>query len=174
MIAREWLERGANAQSPFEAFTNFWIAFNNLYGPDGAREIDRIVGFLSDNTTTTQASKVIQDHPDQIAYLLSEPVIDMRGNGRDTAEAIVAFHGTADPLEQLRQLFRVIYQVRCNLLHGQKSPTVVRDEHLCNCSAPIVAAVAANSVYQFIQADVASRPGLSQALGVSTYDHENP
>lgn len=146
MVAREWLKRGKSAHSPIDAFTDFWRGFNNLYGPGGAREIDRIKGYLSAHVPPDVASKIISTHPDQVAYLLSRPVTDMHGNGRDTAAAIADFKGTGDPLEQLRSLFTIIYQARCNLQHGQKSPTVDRDLRLCECSAPIVCAVVAHSV----------------------------
>jgi hypothetical protein len=146
MVAREWLKRGEVAHSPIDAFTDFWRGFNNLYGPGGAREIDRIKGYLSAHIPSAVASTIISSHPNQVAYLVSKPVIDMRGNGRDTAVAIADFKETGDPLERLRALFTIIYQVRCNLQHGQKSPTVDRDLRLCECSAPIVSAVVAHSV----------------------------
>ena len=146
MVASEWLERGKAAHSPIEAFSDFWRGFNNLYGHGRASEIDRIKGYLSARIPPDIASLIISTYPEQVAYLLSQPVIDMRGNGRDTATAIAAFQATTNQLDQLRELFVIIYQVRCNLQHGQKSPTVYRDLYLCECSAPIVAAVVAHSV----------------------------
>ena len=121
------------------------MGFNNLYGPNGAAEIDRITGFLSARIPPAEAARRLHGGAKEIVDLRATPVKDVRGNGDDTANAIGAFHGTADPLEQLRQLFRVIYQVRCNLLHGQKSPTADRDQQLCACSAPIIAAVVAHT-----------------------------
>lgn len=146
MIAHEWLERGKAAHSPIDAFTDLWRGFNNLYGHGDAREIDRIKGYLSAHIPSGVASQVISTYRDQVAYLLSQPVMDMRGNGRDTAAAIAAFRGTENPLDQLCELLAIIYQIRCNLQHGQKSPTANRDLHLCECAAPIVAAIVAHSV----------------------------
>jgi hypothetical protein len=146
MVAREWLERGKAANSSIDAFTDFWRGFNKLYGHSGAREIDRIKDYLSTHIPTGVASQIISAHPSEVGYLLSKPVIDMRGNGRDTAAAIAAFQATTDPLLKLCEIFAVIYQVRCNLQHGQKSPTVDRDLKLCECSAPLVAAVVSHFV----------------------------
>lgn len=146
MVAREWLERGRAAQSPIDAFTDFWRGFNNLYGPGSGIELDRIKSYLSAHTPPDIASQIISTHQEQVDYLLSQPVIDMRGNGRDTAAAIAAFQAARNPIDQLRELFAVIYQVRCNLQHGQKSPAVDRDLRLCECSAPLVAAVVEHSV----------------------------
>ena len=65
----------------------------------------------------------------------------MRGKGRDTAPNMEAFNTAADSMRKLDELFMVIYQVRCNLEHGQKSPNRGRDVLLYQCAAPIVAEV---------------------------------
>lgn len=144
MSVREWLQRGASADSPIDAFTDFWRGFNNLYGHthDGA-EIERIRAFLRARISSKDAASILASHPKQVAYLLSQPVIDMRGNGRSSAAAITAFHATDDVQTKLCELFAVIYLVRCNLEHGQKSPSTDRDIRLCESSAPLVAAVVA-------------------------------
>lgn len=142
MLAREWLQRGKLAQSPIEAFTDFWRAFNNLYSTSpGADELARIRAFLMANVPPIAAATMLSFHREQMDYLLSQPVIDMRGNGRNTEAAIAAFRAGGNHQENLRELFAIIYQVRCNLQHGQKSPTVERDLRLCDCSAPFIAAV---------------------------------
>lgn len=41
-------------------------------------------------------------------------------------------------IEQLKSIFMMIYQVRCNLEHGQKSPTGERDILLCKHSSLIL------------------------------------
>ena len=147
MPAHEWLKRGKSAKSPIDAFTDFWRGFNNLYGAvAGTPELKKLQDFLVANVPSAEAATMLAAHPDQVAYLLSQPVIDMRGNGRNTAGAIAAFHASNDSQIKLCELFNVIYQVRCNLEHGQKSPTVARDMQLCECSAPIVEAVVAHSV----------------------------
>lgn len=147
MPAREWLNRGKTAQSPIDAFTDFWRGFNNLYGQTpGPTELARLQAFLAARVSPAAAAPILANHSGQIVYLVSQPVIDMRGNGRDTSDAIAAFAATHDAQVKLCKLFAVIYQVRCNLEHGQKSPTVDRDVRLCECSAPIVAAVVAQFV----------------------------
>ena len=146
MSAREWLTRGVAALSPIDAFTDYWRGFNNLYGSIPGNELSKIRSFLTANVPPAAATTMLTAHPVQVAYLLSQPVIDMRGTGRDAADAIAAFHASTDPLAKLCEVFAVIYQVRCNLQHGQKSPTVDRDVRLCECSAPLTAAVVARSV----------------------------
>jgi hypothetical protein len=145
MVAREWLKRGQSAKPPIDAFTDFWRGLNSLYSAyAGATEVAKIRAFLSARVSSAAAAKMLSSHPQDVTYLLSQPVIDMRGNGRDTAVAIAAFHASDNSQEKLCELFAVIYQVRCNLEHGQKSPNVERDLRLCECSAPMVEAVVAH------------------------------
>jgi hypothetical protein len=136
--ARQWLDRGNAAQSPIDAFSDFWRGFNNLYAQT---ELTKVKAFLAARVLSEEAERILADHPRHVAYLLSQPIIDMRGNGRDTSAAIRAFQASDDAQVKLGELFAIIYQARCNLMHGQKSPTDDRDLKLCECCAPIVAAV---------------------------------
>jgi len=65
----------------------------------------------------------------------------MRGNGRDTTANIQAFNVATNSLAKLQEIFMIIYQVRCNLEHGQKSPNSERDIQLCQWASPVVAHV---------------------------------
>ena len=142
MKAREWYERGQKAGGPIDALSDYWRGFNNLFFPVKAgTEREKIKQFLSEKLNASQAFDVLENHKPEVDYLLSQPVIDMRGNGKDTAIDARAFHESTDPLEKLSHLFMVIYQVRCNLEHGQKSPSRDRDQELCRCASPIVAHV---------------------------------
>lgn len=142
MKAREWLERGKQMSDPIDAFSSYWRGFNNLFSSVGqGQERDRIKSYLGTNISPEQAQEVLNINTAQIDYLLSQPVIDMRGNGKDTSRSIEAFHGAADTKAKLSELFMVIYQVRCNLEHGQKSPIRDRDVRLCACAAPIISYV---------------------------------
>ena len=142
MVAREWLESGDERSAPVDQLTDYWRAFNNLYSSvTGPSEPQRIVNFLALHVPEERATTILQDREREARYLLSVPVVDMRGNGRDTSDCIEKFDGAGNSLEKLQQLFRVIYQVRCNLEHGQKSPTDDRDVRLCQAAGPVVADV---------------------------------
>lgn len=142
MKAREWLDRGRQTADPIDAFTSFWRAFNNLFSAVGnGQERGKIKLFLSQQLSEVQAKEILQNNPAEVLYLLSQPVIDMRGNGKDTTQNIQAFSSAVDSLAKLQELFMVIYQVRCNLEHGEKSPKTVRDIKLCQSAAPLVAYV---------------------------------
>ncbi|MGL5486860.1 MAG: hypothetical protein ACRDC6_11305 [Shewanella sp.] len=142
MKAREWLERGLERNDPIDLFTDAWRGFNNLfYIEPGHTERDKINSYLSTKVNEKVAQELIEGHKTEIEYLVSQPVIDMRGNGRNTAESINEFNISGSNLEKLQALFKIIYQVRCNLEHGQKSPTRERDIKLCSSSWSLVAEV---------------------------------
>lgn len=144
MTAREWLQRGISAVSPIDALADYWRAFNNLYAATRSNGAERtkIRSYLNQAVSDEIATEVLAVDDESLAVLLARPVTDMRGGGRDTNPAIEAFATTAsNQKEKLIALFMIIYQVRCNLEHGDKSPTATRDLALCKASAVFVAAV---------------------------------
>ncbi len=73
---------------------------------------------------------------------MSEPVSDTRGNGRDTQRDIDKYnHPTSTDVDKIKSLFMIIYQIRCNLEHGGKSPIVERYKKLREVSAPIISKI---------------------------------
>ena len=142
MKAREWLNRGLEGRDPIDLLTDSWRGFNNLFYPcDGGNERSKIRNYLEQSISEEVAKELIENHEQEVAYLLSRPVNDMRGNSRNTAPSIKAYEGTSSFTEKLIELFIIIYQVRCNLEHGQKSPSRERDVQLCTSAWPLVAEV---------------------------------
>ncbi len=142
MKAREWYNQCLERDDPIDSLTDVWRGFNNLfYSETGGSEREKINNYLSARVSEETAKELIGGHQKEIAYLISQPVVDMRGNGRDTEESINEYNSSGDNLEKLKALFTIIYQVRCNLEHGQKSPTRGRDIELCSSSWPLVAKI---------------------------------
>ena len=139
MKAQEWLQRSLETEDPIDGFSNVWRAFNNLYYPmNGPHERAKILRFLEESVDEELAAVLLAEHEGKVNYLLGKPVNDMRGNGRNTAHHIEAFQVGDTYLDKLKELFMIIYQVRCNLEHGQKSPSRVRDVELCRSARPLV------------------------------------
>jgi hypothetical protein len=138
--AREWLERGSRAQDSFDALSNYWRGFNNLFAGTG-QERQLISTFLRARVDESLAGKLLESHAVDASVLMSQPVVDMRGNGKDTSPYMSRFRNAETAIDKLEALFMVIYQVRCNLEHGQKSPSRDRDAALCKAACPFVAAV---------------------------------
>jgi hypothetical protein len=122
-----------------DASSDLWRAFNSLYATNRLRsEQEKIQAFLAEHVPEAQAAEVLEAHPSEVEYLLSHPVIDMRGNGRDTTQNMERYRAAKDSLSKLKEVFLVIYQVRCNLEHGQKSMNRERDVQLCKAAVPLV------------------------------------
>lgn len=137
MKAREWLKRGEESADPFDALSNYWRGFNNLFAGRG-QERDLISAFLRAHVDEQFAAALLGNHAQEAHTLLSQPVKDMRGNGKDTSPFMKEFAKVATALDKLVALFMVIYQVRCNFEHGQKSPSRGRDEALCKAACSFV------------------------------------
>ena len=142
MKAHEWHDRGTTSNDPIDAFANFWRGFNNLFAAQGkAQEREKIRAFIQASVTEDRAADILESAKHSVNYLLSEPVVDMRGNNKDTAGNVAAYGTATTERAKLEELAMIIYQVRCNLEHGQKSPNRQRDVQLCASSSPIIAAI---------------------------------
>ena len=140
MKAREWSERGEVASDSFDALSNYWRGFNSLFAGQG-QERQLISAFIHSKLDEQFAQALLDGHTQEVVDLISAPVIDMRGNGKDTSQYMAEFGAARTAVEKLVALFMVIYQIRCNFEHGQKSPSRARDETLCKAAYPFVAGV---------------------------------
>lgn len=140
MKALEWIERAEIAEDVFQRMDDAWRAFNNLYaeGNVAGSELERLQDYLRRTIEEKASFRLISEFKDPIAVLLDPPVIDMRRNGRTTEGHMRAYREAPNAVEQLTALFGIIYQVRCNLQHGQKSPRRPRDRDLCAAAAPVI------------------------------------
>ncbi|TMP15464.1 HEPN domain-containing protein [Pseudoalteromonas sp. S2893] len=140
MKSLECLQRGLNHDDPMDCLSNCWMGFNNLYSAHQSNsEIQAIKQFIDANVDVGTAQKLIDNHQTEITYFMSRPIIDMRGNGRNSQRDIDSYNSSDCPLAKLKSILMFIYQVRCNLMHGQKSPSRDRDVELCKHSWPFVA-----------------------------------
>jgi hypothetical protein len=139
MKAIEWLDRGLNQNDPIDCLSNCWMGFNNLYSNASGAEVDSIKSFIDANVNNETAQELLDNHQTEITYFMSRPVFDMRGNGRSSQRDINNYNSTTCAITKLKSILMVVYQVRCNLMHGQKSPSRERDVDLCKHSWPFVA-----------------------------------
>ncbi|MCK8132029.1 HEPN domain-containing protein [Pseudoalteromonas sp. 2CM28B] len=140
MKSIEWLERGLNQNDPIDCLSNCWMGFNSLYSNSSSKtEVDSIKSFIDTNVDLKVAQELLDNHQIEITYFMTRPVIDMRGNGKSSQTDIDIFNSTDCAVSKLKSILMVIYQVRCNLMHGQKSPSRDRDVDLCKHSWPFVA-----------------------------------
>jgi len=122
--ARSWLSHAASSQDDFDRFMALWIALNALYSEyqtESERRAIREFVFSDEYRLSDQQMRGILDHPGA-HYFKTRTVRDVRGTGSDTAEdAAVLGNTRLPPKPRLKALLMVLYQVRCNLFHGNKT-----------------------------------------------------
>ena len=147
MKAREWKKRGDVATDDFEALSNYWRSFNGLYFATlGSDERSKIKLYISNNISELKAEEILTKCEVAVSHLIAKPVVDMRGTGRSTAENVADFSTAENNLRKLVQLVIIIYQIRCNFEHGQKSPKNIRDVELCGFAAEIISEIIADQI----------------------------
>ncbi|MGF1788902.1 hypothetical protein L4D00_24250 [Photobacterium swingsii] len=140
MKAVEWLDRGLSHDDPMDCFTNCWIGFNNLYSNYPAdSERSSIKNFVDANVTESVAEELINLHNEEISYFISQAVINMSNTEQNTQRDINSYNISESFIAKLKSILMMTYQVRCNVIHGSKSPNRERDVELCRYSWPFIA-----------------------------------
>jgi hypothetical protein len=146
LLAYRWLH--AADDRLWADFPRYWMAFNALYNavrqehdPE-ARAATKVIRLFFEPADAPACLQRIG--PGRIAELVALPPGDDRLNPTDphyrskaTAAARIV-SGSNDPVERLAALITIVYQVRCNLLHGSKDPAVMRDQALVTACTPIL------------------------------------
>lgn len=156
-LVAELLENADRQRSAFMSFMNVWMAFNGWMASVTEGETDaamlrnlvcerRLINAYDElMANNRQFRRMIED------FAAMWPVLNVRDVrkklGRDAfrrfdnRDELIAAGRAADVKQQpsvwaageeptWEQVLRTIYQVRCNLFHGEKSPQNVRDRRL--------------------------------------------
>lgn len=119
-------------------FTQLWLAFNAIYGgePD-ARERARVRAAIRNHVSESAARRILRTSDVAIERILAIPPGDMRLSQWDTSfrrasrqQAKLYRNGSKTAVNRLAAVGGILYQVRCNLLHGSKDPLDQRDQML--------------------------------------------
>lgn len=161
-------------------FLRLWAAFNCLYGEEtGGNERDRVMQVVQRYLSEPRSQRLIDQISDAALKIVGTPPGDMRKDASDpqfreqTGRVAAAYLDSSKPSnERLASLMGVIYQVRCNLLHGDKDPDDSRDIRLILSSNAVMQAVIpaledeirnAAQQYAQIDPDLPSRTGMRQS-----------
>lgn len=127
-------------------FSNLWIAFNAMYGGElGRKERARVMACIRKYFSENAALRVLRASTPAINRVLALPPGDMRLDRLDPAFRAASQRCAAlyrNPKEtavgRLAGVAGVVYQVRCNVLHGSKDPNSGRDRMLVRESVHIL------------------------------------
>ena len=119
-------------------FCSLWMAFNAIYqGEPDARERARLMASIRGNFTETSARRVLRASTASIKNILSIPPGNLLLNRWDPNFRAASLRYAAmyrnkseTAVGRLAAVAAVLYQVRCNLVHGSKDPSVPRDRML--------------------------------------------
>jgi hypothetical protein len=163
-LVGELLAEGARDPSVFMSFVHCWMAFNGWMASVTEKETDAdmIKAFASDERLMRAFDRVMADFPafreSVLRFSSHWPVLNVK-DARKKVGREAALQLDAEQYRNLclqkkvkqqpaawqvgiepswEQLLRVVYQVRCNLFHGTKSPTNFRDRELVVSSNQIV------------------------------------
>ena len=121
-IARTWLNKAIASKDSYDKFVYLWFAFNSLYNDyfvGGERRA--IKDMLSSDEYRLSEEKINQIlHNASVSFFKERIIRDGRGNGKDTSEDVAVLTGGYSKREKLQALVMILYQVRCNLFHGNK------------------------------------------------------
>jgi hypothetical protein len=122
----------------WQRFALAWASFNTLYNSvRGGSERWRAMQLVRQYVYHNEAQRVLDRLDGPIAYFTALTPGDMRfepANPGVRGTSAAALRRVADqhltPVNRLSWLVAVVYQIRCNLLHGSKDPQMNRDRAL--------------------------------------------
>ena len=145
---RAELSRRIRTASPanWREFSQLWMAFNAIYGgePD-SRERSRVMACIRRTFSERSALRVLRAVTRSTNRILGIPPGNMLLDRTDpsfraASQRCAALYRdkTESAVGRLAAVGGVIYQVRCNLIHGSKDPDDARDRMLVSESLAIL------------------------------------
>ena len=113
-------------QDPFVSFFIYYLCLDAILSAESEKDSDRDrLEWLIQTENELKHAFGENAFDKNILLELKElsPVADMRPHYRDKAVSL-------EDIDDFAQVIRFIYQIRCNLFHGGKSPTEDRDKAL--------------------------------------------
>lgn len=154
-IQQVWFDMGQNKEGDTSSdlafrFIAYWIAFNAFYGHGNPKQTEKDqIKKCIENNKTLLAHLINLDTDQALSVFKNDPVYSMRGGARggtanteqqskDDKFSQELHHAFCDLnrsyIERLKALMLTIYQVRCNMFHGSKSPYPERNYELVKAS----------------------------------------
>lgn len=132
-----WALKAKQQRDPFIKFILYWFCFNSWISYLSNKDNDRqAINWFIDNESClkkvtenfwqSSQTQAIQRNLQNLG-----PVYDMRPNYRNRKTEI-------KNINDVGQVINYIYQIRCNLFHGSKSPIEKRDQNLVELSSIVL------------------------------------
>lgn len=131
-----WKLKGQREKDPFTKFFFFYVCFDAWITAESGKDADtkKIKWFLENDNFLKSKWPDIQ-HSVTESWLISlknlSPIEDMRLNHRGKKVYL-------NDIDNLGEIIKFIYQIRCNLFHGSKNPMNSRDSNLVYLSGRLL------------------------------------
>jgi hypothetical protein len=130
-------------------FSELWMAFNAMYGGEtDTRERSRVMSCIRRNMSERAAVRVLRRSTKSVGRILAIPPANLLLNRWDpkfraASQRCAALYRNKDEtgVGRLAGVAGLLYQVRCNLLHGSKDPRNERDRMLVTESLTVLNAL---------------------------------
>lgn len=131
-----WKLKGQRESDPFIKLFFFYVCFDAWVTAESGQDIDteKIKWFLKNDNCLKSKWPDIQFSVTKswLANLKNlSPIEDMRSNHRGRKVYL-------NDTENLEEIIKFIYQIRCNLFHGSKNPMDSKDANLVELSGMIL------------------------------------
>ncbi len=148
----EHLSRAISSPSSYERFECAWKAFNVLFDADATSEDDKEGKLFRDAARRIEPdAAAIFNHISLHSLVSIEPIFEEKRWRRAGVKDTRRHREVRDRLKQvgtrpatgedLRALVDLLNVIRCNLVHGLKTPDRPRDQEVLDASAPILLTV---------------------------------
>jgi hypothetical protein len=147
-LLRAQLAQRIRTQTPKDwgDFSALWMAFNAIYGgePD-RRERSRVMASVRRHFNETAARRVLRACSSEVDQILAIPPANLLLNlwdprFRAATQRLTAMYRNKgeSAVGRLAAVSGILYQIRCNLVHGSKDPNNQRDTMLVTASVTVL------------------------------------
>ncbi|HPQ21676.1 MAG TPA: HEPN domain-containing protein [Saprospiraceae bacterium] len=122
-VSRKWLERAIGEEDNFDRFVYAWFAFNAIYSQfTDAREIDEIRQAIRAQTHSVSPRTLYNFlNRDSVKFFGDRVIRNMKNPERVNLWNHQTLKNSNNSNEKrIMALFGILYQIRCNLFHGNK------------------------------------------------------
>jgi hypothetical protein len=133
MDDKQWMEILENESYRnkliFYKFTIIWISFNAYINRYSGRDEEKVKAFAKDKSPFFDSLKSNNNQFSEELKKFKDTKTDGRKTVKDMSKknSYIPFNGERNTSSDY---FRVIYQIRCNYMHGEKNPANEDDEKL--------------------------------------------
>lgn len=136
-IIKGWIERGARETDPFFKFISYWIAFNCWLITETGEDYDRkaLDKLYKESGLYGNFSNIINDNNNKRLFNDLAGIRPIKNKGR--------LH-PINNVNDFKEVMNVLYAIRCNLFHGNKTDNENRDSEVMRAATPALEVIVKN------------------------------